>query len=92
MTSLPHAKLETAPGKAPSRATLVVLPPALIEQWVAEIQKALGGSGALTSSTASDVINTALSHDAGAGDKEIAARLAKFDVVLTTYDQVEHNE
>ena len=87
-TSLPASKLETAAGKVASRSTLVVVPPALVEQWEFEIEKALGGSGALSACTVSAVVNYMLTHDSGASEAKLAGAIAKYDMVLTTYDQL----
>ena len=44
----PHQPMEPAPdGLIPSRATLIVVPPTLVSQWLAEVDKSVGVAAAL---------------------------------------------
>ncbi|KAK3109745.1 hypothetical protein LTR53_016661, partial [Teratosphaeriaceae sp. CCFEE 6253] len=74
----PDAKLEypkqKLPGKGVSNATLVVAPLALIKQWEAEIKTKVAKSHALR----------VLVHH-GASRTKSPKELAKYDVVITTY-------
>lgn len=77
--------LETPPSSAflPSRSTLVVVPPALVSQWLAEIQKSIGGASTLSVAkyTTADLIK----RDAAGRWRRAAAALASHDLVIATY-------
>ena len=71
---------ETAPGLTPSKATLVIVPPALLAQWVSEIGISVSGARPL---------------DVYVLDEQDAARLrassiAAHDIVLCTYDSLKN--
>jgi SNF2 family DNA or RNA helicase len=76
---------ETPPTPAfiPSCATLIVVPPALVSQWMAEVQKSIGGTSTLTVAkyTAADLIK----RDPAGRWRRAAAALASHHIVIATY-------
>jgi len=75
VASLPSLPREAAAGKAASRATLIIVPPALLSQWLVELAKATDSLSVLK-----------LDEERALTAK--AAELARHDVVLTTYQQL----
>ena len=75
-----HAKLE------PTACTLIVVPTALVSQWILEIEKSVGPSG--------EVLRYDVHLEEPRGTKmqaELRDRLSKMDIVVTTYTQVERD-
>lgn len=78
-----HLPAETAPSMLPSRSTLVVVPPALVAQWMAEVQKSVHGASTLR--VAKYTTANLIKRDPAGRWRRAAAALAAHDIVVATY-------
>ena len=74
---------EAPEGTLPSRATLIVVPPTLVSQWVVEIRKSVGEHSTLRVEKYAQ--NDVIKKDAQGAWRAQAAELAANDIVITTY-------
>ena len=84
-----HLPIETPPlpGLLPSRSTLIVVPPTLVSQWLAEITKSLEEDTSVT--VAKYTLQDVIRRDNTGQWQGKAAELASHDIVITTYQALD---